>query len=68
MVMPLQKPLTITSYSRKPGDELVAGVLNGLADHGAFQSRRFEIITTDDSGLHVIHSSKLLDDYQPLMT
>ena len=31
------------------GDELAAGVLNGLADHGISVPEDFEIITTDDS-------------------
>ena len=31
------------------GDELAAGLLNGLADHGVSVPEDFEIITSDDS-------------------
>ena len=48
------------------GDELAAGVLNGLADHGVSVPEEFEIITTDDSQIARFTRPNLTTIAQPL--
>ena len=48
------------------GDELAAGVLNGLADHGVSVPEDFEIITTDDSQIARFTRPNLTTIAQPL--
>ena len=48
------------------GDELAAGVLNGLADHGISVPEEFEIITTDDSQIARYTRPNLTTIAQPL--
>ena len=48
------------------GDELAAGVLNGLSDHGVSVPEEFEIITTDDSQIARYTRPNLTTVAQPL--
>ena len=48
------------------GDELAAGLLNGLADHGVSVPEEFEIITSDDSQIARFTRPNLTTIAQPL--
>ena len=48
------------------GDELAAGLLNGLADHGVLVPEDFEIITSDDSQIARYTRPNLTTIAQPL--
>ena len=48
------------------GDELAAGLLNGLADHGVSVPEDFEIITSDDSQIARFTRPNLTTIAQPL--
>ncbi len=48
------------------GDELAAGVLNGLADKGVSVPEEFEIITSDDSQVSRFTRPNLTTIAQPL--
>ena len=48
------------------GDELAAGLLNGLADHGVSVPEDFEIITSDDSQIARVTRPSLTTLAQPL--
>ena len=48
------------------GDELAAGLLNGLADHGVLVPEDFEIITSDDSQIARFTRPSLTTIAQPL--
>ena len=48
------------------GDELAAGLLNGLSDHGIKVPEDFEIITSDDSQIARFTRPSLTTIAQPL--
>ena len=48
------------------GDELAAGLLNGLADHGVLVPEDFEVITSDDSQIARFTRPNLTTIAQPL--
>ena len=68
MAMPWQNALISSQATAAvvTGDELAAGVLNGLADHGVSVPEEFEIITTDDSQIARFTRPNLTTIAQPL--